>query len=1536
MTASKATSKFLNQLRQHGVELWAEDGRLRYSAPKGILNDDALDELRARKQEIIDLLAAEKQAASGSGAIQPIPRDGLLPLSFAQQRIWFLDELEPDNPFYNVTLAKRIRGKVDTSVLRRALKQLIDRHEALRATCINTDSGPGLKLTPPEEIDPNGSWLIIEDLPAGTSETELLERVNNEVRPPLPLSHVPLLRTRLLRLNDNDAVLTFTTHHFVVDGWSCGVLMRELSVIYNALLAGTTPELPALSIQYPDFAAWQNQLLAGPALNAQTDYWKQQLENLSTLNLPSDKRRPPVQTYRGDIHHFKLPADIAPALKALSRSEGVTLYMTLLAAFQTLLYRYSSQDEVVLGTAVSNRHSRELEALLGPFVNTLVIRGDMTGNPTFSELIGRARDTAAGAFAHQDLPFELLVEELKPERDRSRSPLFQILFVVHQYTGAEELDFDGADVTDYPVAPGTTMYDLFLQLIEMNDQLTGSIEFSTDLFTPATIERMTGHLLTLLRGIIANPQTRILDLPLMDAAEREMLIDDWNTTGMEYPHNLRLHELVEQQCARSPDAKAVSFAGESLSYAQLNARANQVSHELINRGVQRNDLIGIYLDRSLDMLPALLGILKTGAAYVPLDPAFPAERIRYMIDDANLSALLTINNLLGTLVTTPPITLLLDADKQQLAQQTTTDPNVSGDPEDLAYVIYTSGSTGQPKGVQVPHRGVVNFLTTMAMQPGMNAEDTLVAVTTLSFDIAVLELFLPLTAGAHVVIAAKDMAGDGHALAELIRHSAATVMQATPATWQLLLNADWQGQAGLRVLCGGEALPRELADRLLALGLELWNMYGPTETTIWSAVARVEAHGPITIGKPIGNTQMYVLDTQDQPVPIGVPGELCIGGDGVTHGYLGKADLTAEKFVRNPLADSPYPLYRTGDLARFLPDGQIECLGRNDNQVKVRGYRMELGEIETVLASHPAVTQAVVAAREDREGDKRLVGYLIADAQAISQTELEQWKQEQLDQWRDLWQNAYEAEGVTDPTFNISGWNSSYTGAAVPADEMHLWIDSTTTRINGLEPRDVLEIGSGTGLIVARVAPNASSYLATDFSPAAVKALEALGQHLELTWLEVKQSNASDPGIAPADRFDTIILNSVAQYFPDQAYLWDTLANLRKHLNPGGKLFLGDLRDLRLLEAFHTSVEFFKAEADLDTADLAERIRQRIEQEEELLIDPHCFALLDDILPGLSHVELQLKRGYQLNEMTGFRYDAVLTFDGETAQDLPVERIDGRDITTIKQLRRALEVSQSLLVPGLPDARIARETAGMGLLADQTESRTVAELGRQLAQAKTGVEPEAVYELAEKLQLNVQMTATAAGRFTALFSRQGESLPDARIMLTGRKLGLADCCNNPLKGKVQRNLVPVLKEFLRQKLPDYMVPGIFLTLDAFPLTPNGKIDRKALPAPEQGATHSYIEPRTETEAALAAIWEKLLGLDQVGALDDFFALGGHSLLATQLMSRIREQLGLNLPLNTLFDHPTVAALAEAAETLRWATTDTDLDAGDGEFEELEI
>ena len=1541
MSTTLATKNLLNLLKQAGVELRIEDGKLRYNAPKGVMNDDVLHELKTHKAEIIEQLSA----AAEEPALRKLPRTntpGELPLSYAQQRIWFLDELEPENPFYNVTLAKRVRGEINTEVLQQSLLNVVNRHEVLRSYCETVNDQAVLIIN--NEIGTTENWFFIEDVPAGTSEAELSERVNAEGRRPVRLSNPPLLRVRLMRLPDKDNVLVITTHHFVVDGWSCGLLMREISTAYNALLSNNAIELPELPIQYADFAGWQNRYLKGPELERQSDYWRQQLEGVTTLNLPTDLPRPPVQSYRGDIYNFALPHELLGELKKLSQQLGVTLYMTLLGGFQSLLHRYTQQNDIVVGAAVSNRHFSSLEDLIGPFVNALVLRGAMDGNLSFRDAITRARDTAADAFAHQDLPFEVLVEQLRPERDRSRSPLFQTLFVVHQYDADEELNFNNCECSDYPVAPGTTMYDIFLQLIEIDGQLTGSIEFNTDLFKPDTIKRMAQHLEVLLIGAVANPDSRIIDLPLMQKSEREQVLTAWNQTTVDYPRHAGVHELFETAAQRTPDAIAAVFENTQLSYAELDARSNQLGHYLSHNGIGHGSMVGIYLERSTDLLVAILGILKTGAAYVPLDPAFPDDRISYMMSDAAMPAVIVDTRQGVTLPSTDALnidlaTVALDAEPDSAVRL----ENGFAGSDDLAYMIYTSGSTGLPKGVQLPHQSVVNFLLTMQKKPGLKPDDVMIAVTTLSFDIAVLELLLPLITGATVVIASREVSGDGQKLAQLISNSKATVMQATPATWRLLLNEDWAGYPGLTVMCGGEALPRSLADRILATGVELWNMYGPTETTIWSSVSKVADSGPITIGKPIGNTTMYILDENLEPLPMGIPGELCIGGEGLAVGYFKRDELTAEKFTPDPFNIGGHPnarIYRTGDLARYLPNGEIECLGRNDHQIKIRGFRMELGEIETALTAHTAVKESVVTAHEYREGDTRLVAYVVTDDEGITEAQIEQWKGEHLEQWKDLWEDAYvEGGDVPDPRFNISGWKSSYTGLPIPADEMRNWVDTTAARINALNPGKVIEVGAGTGLFVAAVAPYAKSYLATDFSPASMNAIDQLAARYDdlrnVTTLQTAadQLNSPDKKLV-SQSFNTAIINSVAQYFPDESYLTQVINTLVGLIADGGTLFLGDIRNHVLLQEFHSSIQFAQADAGVTLEQLGQRIRQRIEQEEELLLAPGYFANLIANNPRIRSAGFRLKQGTERNELTRFRYDVVLDIGTGTVATAKPEKLDWQSgKLSLDELQTRLSNSQAqdgLLISGIPDARLSEETRLTTLLA-QSQALTVSEARTDIATAHSGLEIDDINHLAETAGWSVQSISTTPGYITTWLIPPGCNAVNALTVL-----GTDSICNDPMEGRLQRSLVPELKEGLRQHLPEYMVPGIYSILTELPLTPNGKIDRNALPAPEGQITQSYVPPDTDTEKSLVAIWEEVLSAGQVGIDDDFFDLGGHSLLATQLISRVREAFNVNLPLNTLFETPTVKGIADAVDTLNWALNSEPAFSGDADIEEIEL
>ncbi len=922
------------------------------------------------------MLRAEPQGDTRTVAGRPDPGDGGIkgvPLSFTQERLWFLDQLTPGTAVYNLPAAMRLRGVLNRAALEASLDEIVRRHEVLR-TCFVAVEGKPVQL-----IAPSAKLVVtVIDLSpmaeAGRAE-EVRRLASEEARRPFNLAQGPLVRATLLRLSDQEHVLLLTLHHIVSDAWSRGVFNHELTALYEAFAAGRPSPLPGLPVQYADYVVWQREWLRGAVLERQLQYWRPQLAGVPVLELPFDHPRPAVQTYRGAHAAFRLPKQLSAQLTALSRREGVTLYMTLLAAFQTLLARYTGQDDIAVGSPIAGRNRAEFEGLIGFFVNTLVMRSDLSGDPTFRELLGRVREVALGAYAHQELPFERLVEKLAPVRSLSHSPLFQVMFVL-QNAPKQTLELSAVSLEPLEVDSGTAKFDLTLFMSEGPDGLSGQLEYNTDLFEAGTIRRMLGRWEVLLEGIAADPSRHLSELSLLPEAD--------------YPWAC-LHELFERQAARTPEAVAVVYEGQELSYAELNARANQLAHYLRGQGVGPDVLVGVYVERSLEMVVGLLGILKAGGAYLPLDPAFPRDRLAFMLKDSQAPVLLTQRHLLAQLPASGVRIVALDADWEAIARHSRQGPSSGIGPEALAYVIYTSGSTGLPKGVAIEHRSVVNFLASMRREPGLRAGDRLLAVTTLSFDIAGLELYLPLAVGACVEVVSREVAADPARLRERLAQSGATVMQATPTSWQMLVDVGWERAAALKVLCGGEALGRKLANALLARACEVWNLYGPTETTIWSAAYKLEgkqeAGSAVPLGRPIANTQLYVLDEAMQPVPAGVAGELYIGGAGLAQGYLNRPELTAEKFVPDPFGSEPGGrLYRTGDLARYRPDGTLEYLGRIDHQVKVRGYRIELGEVEAVLREQAGVREAVVVAREDVPGDTRLVAYIVPQQELMSPT----------------------------------------------------------------------------------------------------------------------------------------------------------------------------------------------------------------------------------------------------------------------------------------------------------------------------------------------------------------------------------------------------------------------------------------------------------------------------------------------------------------------------------------------------------------------
>ncbi|MFZ6030187.1 MAG: amino acid adenylation domain-containing protein [Chloroflexota bacterium] len=948
--------------------------------------------------------------SAGGPALVPVSRQDALPLSFSQQRLWFLAQLEPDSPAYNVPAAIRLRGRLDQQAFERSLNAVLLRHETLRTTFTLAEGQPVQVIAPFTPLIP--AQIDLEKLPADEQGKQVEALALAEAQKPFDLATGPLLRVSLLRLSENDHVLLVTMHHIISDGWSIGVFVQEFSTRYRAFVEGREASLPALPLQYADYAAWQRKWLQGPVLEEQLNYWKEKLAGApQALDLPVDRPRPAMQRFHGARYGQVFPAGLVQALDSLARQEEATRFMVALAAFQALLYQYSGQADLSIGTPIANRSRAEIEGLIGLFINTLVLRGDLSGDPDFRTVLRQAKETALDAYAHQDLPFEMLAEVLQPQRDLSRSPLFQVMLVLQNMPG-ERLEVPNLSIELLDVDNRTSKFDLTLYLFETPEGgLEAGWEYNTDLFEAATIARMAGHFAAILEHITHDPALRLSEISLLSPGEREQILTAWNDTQQPIPPGC-IHQAFEAQARQTPGAIVARLDDETLTYRELNRRANRLAHHLQTLGVGPDVLVGLCVERSLEMLVGLLGILKAGGAYVPLDPAYPAERLRFMLEDAGIEILITQSQVHAALGLQAKTVCCLDTDWEEISHAPDGDPPAASLPEHLAYVIYTSGSTGKPKGAQITHRAVVNFLASMGRRPGLAAEDVWLSVTTLSFDIAVLELFLPLTVGAQVVLAPRAVAADGLALAALIGACGATIMQATPATWRLLLAAGWDGAPGLRILCGGEALPYDLAQALRQRGAALWNLYGPTETTIWSLVHRVDESGrpeatgqaieangrPFEpIGLPIANTQVYILDTHLRPLPVGVSGEIYIGGAGLVRGYLNRPELTAEKFIPHPFSQEPGArLYRTGDLGRYLPDGKLAFIGRIDHQVKVNGFRIELGEIETALRQHPHVGEAVVVAREDRPGDKQLVAYLTAKAAKPSATALREFLQSGL------------------------------------------------------------------------------------------------------------------------------------------------------------------------------------------------------------------------------------------------------------------------------------------------------------------------------------------------------------------------------------------------------------------------------------------------------------------------------------------------------------------------------------------------------------
>jgi amino acid adenylation domain-containing protein len=1825
--------------------------------------------LSEKQRKLLKLLVAKggiglKQAAR----IRRHQPAASLPLSFAQQRLWFLDRLVPNSPFYNVPAAIRIRGYLNESVLRKALNEIVRRHEVLRASFGEVGGKPFQVVSPSIEVP-----LQVHDLrgldPA-TRELEALRLTTEEARKPFDLSRSPFIRASLLWLDEQDYIFALNLHHIVADGWSMGIMVDEVKQLCAAFGKGLPSPLPELEIQYADFAIWQRNRLAAGALQQQLNYWITKLANLPLLELPTDFPHRDVQGFEGETLVIAFPKQFSEELYSFSQRNEVTLFATLLAAFNALLYRYTGQDEIVIGEPVASRTTAELEPLIGFFVNVMVLRTDVSGDPTFRELLRRSWQEVLESLNNQDIPFEVIVDRVKPERTMGRNPLFQVS--LQFYSGSDAKRDHGTLLPEaIHVEKGTASLDLAFDFINSHQGLLARVEYSTELFRRETIQRMFSHYQNLLAAFIANPGLRVSQAPMLSPDETHQVIQKRRPPLSDPGPFIHAHELFEGQVGRTPDNVAVESDGRRLTYRQLNEEANRLARTLQADGIEPEKLVAICLERSIEAIVAVLAVWKAGGAFIPLDPSLPDDRFRFLLSDAKASLIISKAAVAGRLRDCPiPVVFCNDERLADVAPDNL--PNVSSS-RNLAYVIYTSGSSGTPKGVMVEHAAISKHLQWMQADFPLGTDDRTLFKYAFSFDVSILEMLWPLLAGARLLVIDGGGPLEVTKLAKTIREQGVTVIDVVPSMLSALLDSPMFLASGSlrRVICGGEVMQPELLDRLFdRLNVEFLNMYGPTEATITATYWRATGPGDrVPIGQPGTPYTAYVLDRDLNPLPLCVPGELYLGGDCLARGYQGHPELTQERFIRDPFSnDASARLYRTGDRCRLLEDGNLEFLGRMDEQVKVRGYRIELGEVEAVLGSS-ALVKACAAAVATDHAQSQLVAYVVpnlgepefwpsigeyfiydellyhvmtadgvrtrayrsaiertvrgksvvdigtgadltlaricldagarrvyaiemldsayeracrlarelgfedrltlihGDSQKVELPEqvevcvseligtigssegvieilndarrflrsggemipyrcitkiaavslpdellaqpefseipkhyaeqvfqrfgrsfdirvcvknlpassiaseaaifeellfdrksetkqstefrltikkdcrvdgfllwlnLHAGPEELIDiltsecswlpvffpvfspgirlqagdtiaatasrflepgeftpdyrtsgvvsrnaktlfdfsyesrrnensyrsnpfysrlhdalenkigkpvqaiaeerrsvrEWREIYEQLYASSEVArDRDFDIVGWNSSYTGRPISPEEMREQVEATVSRIAVLGGKRILEIGCGTGLLLLRLAGDCQRYVGTDFSQIALTQVEEVVRERKWSHVELLQREASDfEGVEP-ESFDVVILNSVVQYFPSMDYLVRVLEEACRSLRPGGYLFVGDVRSLPLLRMLHAGIARERSGMKTTAGQLREHLEQRTRQERELVIDPEFFHALAARVKVISGLALEVKRGWQHNELTRFRYDVVLQANGSARSFENYAELEWDQFRSVDALGAHLrhESPELLLVRGVPSARLSTEQRVLDKLEQVESDATLGSLGLEELVGLNGIEPEQLWALERELPYEIQIrwAELGASNYDVLCIAGSAKANRTNVWKIAHRQAdskpWSAYANALSRQPTQQHLTLALRQHLSQKLPEYMVPSTFVLMDALPLMSNGKLNRRTLPSPDSSRLHLnevYTPPETELQREVATVWNEVLGIEKPGIDSSFFNIGGHSLLAMQVVSRLADSLNLDIPLRLMFERPTIRGFADAIIDLR--------------------
>ncbi|MGH3695935.1 MAG: amino acid adenylation domain-containing protein, partial [Pseudonocardiaceae bacterium] len=1488
-------------------------------------------------------------AQSARPALMPVLRPARIPLSFGQRRLWFINRMDSGGATYNIPVALRLTGELDHAALAAALVDLVERHEALRTVFPETSGVPRQCVLGIDDARPA--------LPVtGVDEAGLRAALVAAAVEGFDLTTQPPLRAHLFALTPLEHVLLIVVHHIACDGWSMMPLARDLTSAYAARRRGEPPRWHPLRVQYADYTLWQLAVLgseddAGSVISAQARYWNNTLRDLpAELALPLDRPRPRQASFRGSTVEIVLEAPLHERILRLAQRQGVSVFMVLQAALAALCTRLGAGHDIPIGSPISGRMDDALDDMVGFLVNTLVLRTDTSGDPSFVELLARVRETALSAYSNQEMPFEFLVELLNPKRSLSHHPLFQV-FLALQNNEAALLDLPGLamrverEVLDY--AKFDLAFNVREQFVEnrVAAGISGVVEYSVDLFDRATIETMVTRLIRFLDTAIANPQHRISAVEVLDGAERRRLLGTWSNQDIPA---IAVHERFSQIATARPGSTAVrlghrvptyraptyrALTYRALTYRELDARANQLAHRLIALGVGPESRVAVFLDRSLDLAVSIVAVLKAGGAYVPLHEAFPAERLEWVMADTAAVVLLTDQATLSRQFQHHAAVIVLDSDPW-LGEEPSSDPARPVHPDQLAYVMYTSGSTGTPKGVSISHRDLLALASDPCWNTG-NHERVLLHAP-YAFDISSYELWVPLLCGGEVVLAPPGRL-DAATLARLIEQEKITSVHFTAGLLRVIAEAVPTSLAGVReVLTGGDVVSPVAVERVLehAPGAVVRQLYGPTEATLCATQHEVRAPQvvgtSIPIGRPLADTRVYVLDAALQPVPPGVIGEIYLAGTGIARGYLNLPTRTAERFLADPCGPVGVRMYRTGDLGRWNSSWQLEFVGRADDQVKIRGFRVEPGEVASVLAGHPDIHEVEVLTRDDHRGERQLIGYVVPDGNRSTDRAAAATRQ-QIAEWQQIYEGMYAGAPATQFGSDFSGWNSSYNGAPIPVEQMQEWLQSIVDRIRSLRPRRLLEIGVGSGLILSRLAPECETYWATDFS---VEAINSLRRELEKrpeldSVVTLRAQPADDFDGLPAGLFDTVVINSVVQYFPNAEYLSTVLRRVLVLLAPGGAVFVGDVRNLNLLRSFHAGVVMAGGAALEDTVSVRRAIDRSVMREKELLVAPEFFHHLcagDAEIAGvdiagvdiagvdIAGVDIRVKRGRHHNELSRYRYDVVLYRAPASGLvsliSAPALRW-AADIAGLPSLRAHLEQHRpaTLRVVDVPNGRMAHEAAAANAV---SAGEPIEQVRHEFGNA-AGVDPEIFTELGEQLGYLVGVTWSSAGvngeLDVLLVDATGGTSPAGLCTHDGQLRSVAHT-NDPGRFRETSTLSTSLRSYLAKRLPDYMIPAVFVVLDSLPVTVNGKLDREMLPEPELVSEIRGGEPRTPREGTLCALFAQVLGVASVGIDDNFFELGGHSLLAIRLINSIRTAFGAELTVQAVFEAPTVVALVE--------------------------